>query len=78
MLNPGPLEDEKTAQAVEDLFVSLNTKENASAREKMAWELYVRGLSDFITVLDAQRQQFATERDLEASRAAVLRSSVAL
>jgi NodT family efflux transporter outer membrane factor (OMF) lipoprotein len=45
---------------------------------ELAKELYVRGLSDFLTVLDAQRQQFATERELAASDAAVLRSTVAL
>jgi NodT family efflux transporter outer membrane factor (OMF) lipoprotein len=45
---------------------------------ELARELYVRGLSDFLTVLDAQRQQFATERELAASNAAVLRSTVAL
>jgi NodT family efflux transporter outer membrane factor (OMF) lipoprotein len=45
---------------------------------EMAQELYVRGLSDFLTVLDAQRQQFAIERDLAATDAAVLRSTVAL
>ncbi|HET8550756.1 MAG TPA: hypothetical protein VFL57_22265 [Bryobacteraceae bacterium] len=44
----------------------------------MARELYVRGLSDFLTVLDAQRQQFAMERDVAACNAAVLRSTVAL
>lgn len=52
----------------------------AAARRSvdLARELYVRGLSDFLTVLDAQRQQFATERDLAAANAAVLRSTVAL
>jgi NodT family efflux transporter outer membrane factor (OMF) lipoprotein len=45
---------------------------------ELARELYVRGLSDFLTVLDAQRQQFAMERELAASDAAVLRSTVAL
>ena len=44
----------------------------------LAQELYTRGLSDFLTVLDAQRQQFAMERELAASNAAVLRSTVAL
>lgn len=45
---------------------------------ELAQELYVRGLSDFLAVLDAQRQQFAIERELAASNAAVLRSTVAL
>ena len=38
----------------------------------------MRGLGDFLTVLDAQRQQFSLERELAASNAAALRSTVAL
>jgi NodT family efflux transporter outer membrane factor (OMF) lipoprotein len=45
---------------------------------ELARELYVRGLSDFLTVLDAQRQQFALERELAASNAAVLSHTIAL
>jgi NodT family efflux transporter outer membrane factor (OMF) lipoprotein len=45
---------------------------------ELARELYVRGLSDFLTVLDAQRQQFSLERELAASRSALLRNTVAL
>jgi NodT family efflux transporter outer membrane factor (OMF) lipoprotein len=45
---------------------------------EMSRELYVRGLGDFLTVLDAQREQFSIERDFAASQAAVLRSTVAL
>jgi outer membrane protein TolC len=44
----------------------------------MARELYLRGLADFLTVLDAQRQQFQMERELSASNEAVLRSTVAI
>jgi NodT family efflux transporter outer membrane factor (OMF) lipoprotein len=44
----------------------------------LAQELYLRGLSDFLTVLDAQRQRFQIERELAASRTDVLRSTVAL
>jgi len=44
----------------------------------LARELYVRGLGDFLTVLDAQRQQFALERELAESRSALLRNTVAL
>ena len=44
----------------------------------MSQELYVKGLGDFLTVLDAQREQFAIERNLAASNASVLRSTVAL
>ena len=45
---------------------------------EMSQELYVKGLGDFLTVLDAQREQFAIERDLAASNASLLRSTVAL
>jgi NodT family efflux transporter outer membrane factor (OMF) lipoprotein len=45
---------------------------------EMARELYLRGLADFLTVLDAQRQQFQMERELSASNEAVLRSTVAI
>jgi NodT family efflux transporter outer membrane factor (OMF) lipoprotein len=50
----------------------------ASRSVELARELYLRGLSDFLTVLDAQRQQFAMEREVAASNAAVLRNTVAL
>jgi NodT family efflux transporter outer membrane factor (OMF) lipoprotein len=52
----------------------------AAARRSvdLARELYVRGLGDFLTVLDAQRQQFAIERELAAADASVLRATVAL
>jgi outer membrane protein, multidrug efflux system len=50
----------------------------AKSSVDLARELYVRGLSDFLSVLDAQRQQFAIERDLAAAQAAVLRNTVAL
>ncbi len=50
----------------------------ASRSVELAQELYLRGLADFLTVLDAQRQRFQTERELAASRTAVLRSGVAL
>jgi NodT family efflux transporter outer membrane factor (OMF) lipoprotein len=44
----------------------------------LAQELYLRGLSDFLSVLDAQRQRFQIERELAASRTDLLRSTVAL
>ena len=50
----------------------------ASRSVELAQELYLRGLADFLTVLDAQRQRFQTERELAASRTAVLSSGVAL
>jgi NodT family efflux transporter outer membrane factor (OMF) lipoprotein len=45
---------------------------------ELAQELYVRGLGDFLSVLDAQRQRFELERQLAATHAAVLRSTVML
>ncbi len=45
---------------------------------ELAQELYIRGLGDFLAVLDAQRSQFQMERELAASNAAVLRQTVAL
>jgi NodT family efflux transporter outer membrane factor (OMF) lipoprotein len=44
----------------------------------LANELYTRGLSDFLAVLDAQRQQLAAEDDLARSDTAVLTNLVAL
>jgi outer membrane protein TolC len=41
-------------------------------------ELYTRGLSDFLSVLDAQRQQLAAEDDLARSDTAVVTNLVAL
>ena len=52
---------------------------NASRQATMlANELYTRGLSDFLTVLDAQRQQLAAEDDLAQSDTAVITNLVAL
>jgi len=45
---------------------------------ELAQELYIRGLGDFLAVLDAQRQQFQLDGELAASNAALLRSTVAL
>jgi outer membrane protein TolC len=44
----------------------------------MASELYTRGLADFLSVLDAQRQQLAIEDDLAQSDTAVVTDLVAL
>ena len=44
----------------------------------LANELYTRGLSDFLSVLDAQRQQLASEDDLAQSDTAVITNLVAL
>jgi len=44
----------------------------------LANELYTRGLSDFLSVLDAQRQQLASEDDLAQSETAVITNLVAL
>jgi outer membrane protein TolC len=45
---------------------------------RLADELYTRGLSDFLSVLDAQRQQLAIEDDLAQSDTAVVTDLVAL
>ena len=58
---------------------ALQTGSTAAKRSvELAQELYIRGLADFLTVLDAQRQQFQIDRELAASNAAVLRGTVAL
>ncbi len=44
----------------------------------LADELYTRGLSDFLSVLDAQRQQLAAEDDLAQSDTSVVTNLVAL
>lgn len=51
-----------------------------SARESvdLARELYLRGLGDFLAVLDAQREQFRADREVAAAKTAVLRATVAL
>jgi multidrug efflux system outer membrane protein len=66
---------DRAEQRRRDLEVGLAAAKHSV---EMARELYVRGLSDFLTVLDAQRPQFAIERELAANNAAVLRSTVAL
>jgi NodT family efflux transporter outer membrane factor (OMF) lipoprotein len=52
----------------------------ASARQsvELARELYLRGLGDFLAVLDAQREQFRADRDVAAAKTAVLSATVAL
>jgi NodT family efflux transporter outer membrane factor (OMF) lipoprotein len=45
---------------------------------QMANELYARGLADFLSVLDAQRQQLAVEDDLAQSDTALVTDLVAL
>ncbi|HXG50191.1 MAG TPA: efflux transporter outer membrane subunit [candidate division Zixibacteria bacterium] len=45
---------------------------------EMANELYLRGLNDFLNVLDAQRSLYAAENDLAQSRAAMASNLVAL
>lgn len=66
---------DRAAQKSHELEVGLTA---ARRSVELAQELYVRGLSDFLTVLDAQRSQFQMERELAASRASILRSSIAL
>jgi NodT family efflux transporter outer membrane factor (OMF) lipoprotein len=45
---------------------------------QLANELYTRGLADFLSVLDAQRQQLAAEDDLARSDTAVVTDLIAL
>ena len=45
---------------------------------ELARELYTRGLSDFLSVLDAQREQYAAEDALAVSRTAIVTDVVAL
>jgi NodT family efflux transporter outer membrane factor (OMF) lipoprotein len=52
-------------------------KSSRTATE-LANELYTRGLSDFLSVLDAQRAQFAAEDDLAQSQTAVATNLVML
>jgi NodT family efflux transporter outer membrane factor (OMF) lipoprotein len=44
----------------------------------LAQELYLKGLADYLTVLDAQRQTYQLEREQNAAETAVLRAAVAL
>jgi NodT family efflux transporter outer membrane factor (OMF) lipoprotein len=50
----------------------------ASSATALANELYKRGLSDFLSVLDAQRAQYAAEDDLVQSETTVVTDLVAL
>jgi NodT family efflux transporter outer membrane factor (OMF) lipoprotein len=59
----------------ERLVASVEASRQATS---LANELYTRGLSDFLTVLDAQRQQLAAEDDLARSDTAVVTNLVAL
>ena len=62
-----------------DRHEHLTTAVDASRQATgLANELYVRGLSDFLSVLDAQRQQLAAEDDLAQSDATVVTGLVAL
>jgi outer membrane protein TolC len=55
-----------------------NAAESARQSVELARELYLRGLGDFLAVLDAQREQFRADRDVTAAKTAVLRATVAL
>jgi NodT family efflux transporter outer membrane factor (OMF) lipoprotein len=57
----------------------LNTELAAAKTSvELSRELYVRGLGDFLSVLDAQRQVFQAEREVAANRSDILRNTVAL
>lgn len=66
---------DRAEQRRQDLEVGLAA---AKRSVELSQELYLRGLADFLTVLDAQRQQFQIERELAATNSAVLRDTVAL
>ena len=59
----------------ERLVAAVESSREATA---LANELYTRGLADFLSVLDAQRQQLAAEDDLAKSETASVTSLVAL
>jgi len=59
----------------EKLVASVEASRQATL---LANELYTRGLSDFLSVLDAQRQQLAAEDDLAQSDTIVVTDLVAL
>ena len=59
----------------ENLMASVEASRQATT---LANEIYTRGLSDFLSVLDAQRQQLATEDDLAQSDTTVVTDLIAL
>jgi len=56
----------------------LGAVESSERATQLATELYTRGLTDFLSVLDAQREQLASEDSLVQSDTAVLTDLVAL
>ena len=78
--------------AFEETENALMARDRAAARQKelegalasaqtsvtLATELYVKGLGDFLAVLDAQRQVFQIGRDAAAAHSDLLRASVAI
>jgi len=56
----------------------LGAVESSQRATQLATELYTRGLTDFLSVLDAQREQLASEDSLVQSDTAVLTDLVAL
>jgi outer membrane protein TolC len=54
---------------------SVQSSEEAT---KLARDLYVSGLADFLSVIDAQRQQLSLETDLAVSDTNVLTALVSL
>jgi NodT family efflux transporter outer membrane factor (OMF) lipoprotein len=68
-----------TRERAEQRRRSLEEGSAAAKRSvEMAQELYIRGLGDFLAVLDAQRSQFTIDRELASANTAVLRQTVAL
>jgi NodT family efflux transporter outer membrane factor (OMF) lipoprotein len=66
---------DRAEQRKQELEVGLTA---ARRSIELAQELYIRGLGDFLTVLDAQRQKFQIEREVVAVNTAVLRNTIAL
>ncbi|MBZ5623104.1 MAG: efflux transporter outer membrane subunit [Acidobacteriia bacterium] len=62
-------------QRRDNLVASVEASRQATG---LASELYTRGLSDFLSVLDAQRQQLAAEDDLAQSDTTVITDLIAL
>ena len=66
-------------RASQEIVQALESARASSRRSvEMAKDLYTAGVGDYLSVLDAQRQQLQVERDLSVARTAVLRSTIAL
>jgi NodT family efflux transporter outer membrane factor (OMF) lipoprotein len=66
---------DRAEQRQRDLEVAVRAARQST---ELARELYLRGLADFLSVLEAQRGQFEAGRALAAAKAAVLQGAVAI